>query len=161
MNCNIAILLYIKFTYLIYVLLLTSHFNVYIVLHTSPEPSPYSSHDRIIYCNILSLFSQYMYVIFLYNDFILDHSIHQDLLKCISFPRLPTCVIDKLKMKFTNFTMNMANMHNNAFIHNTGLNEENSLTHLLDAISPDEENEAVLIEHSKYFDDLGFTKCIT
>ena len=47
-------------------------------------------------------------------------------------------------------------MHNNAFIHNTGLNEENSLTHLLDAISPDEENEAVLIEHSKYFDDLGF-----
>ena len=50
----------------------------------------------------------------------------------------------------------MANMHNNAFIHNTGLNEENSLIHLLDAISPDEENEAVLIEHSKYFDDLGF-----
>ena len=42
----------------------------------------------------------------------------------------------------------MANMHNNAFIHNTGLNEENSLIHLLDAISPDEENEAVLIEHS-------------
>ena len=52
--------------------------------------------------------------------------------------------------------MNMANMHINAFIHNTGLNEENSLTHLLDAISPDEENEAVLIEHSQYFDDLGF-----
>ena len=41
-------------------------------------------------------------------------------------------------------------MHNNAYIHNTGLNEENSLTHLLDAISPDEEHEAVLIEHSKY-----------
>ena len=47
-------------------------------------------------------------------------------------------------------------MHNNAFIHNTGLKKENSSTHLLDAISPDEENEAVLIEHSKYFDDLGF-----
>ena len=30
--------------------------------------------------------------------------------------------------------MNMANMLTNAFIHNTGLNEENSLTHLLDAI---------------------------
>ena len=52
--------------------------------------------------------------------------------------------------------MNMANIHNNAFIHNTGLNEENSLTHLQDAISPDEENEAVLIEYFKYFDDLGF-----
>ena len=115
MNCNIDILLYIKFTYLIYVLLLTSHFNyelsdaiktwdlmintnLYIVLHTSPVPSPYSSHDSIIYCNILSIFPQYMYIIFLYNDFILDHSIHQDLLKCISFPRLPTCVIDKLRL---------------------------------------------------------------
>ena len=50
----------------------------------------------------------------------------------------------------------MVNMHNNAFIHNSGLNEANSLTHLLDAISPDEENEAVLIEHSKYFDDFEF-----
>ena len=30
------------------------------------------------------------------------------------------------------------------------------MTYLLDAISPDEENETVLIEHSKYFDDLGF-----
>ena len=36
------------------------------------------------------------------------------------------------------------------------MNEENSLTHLLNSISSDEENEAVLIEHSKYFDDLGF-----
>ena len=35
---------------------------------------------------------------FVYNDFILDHSIHQDLLKCISFPRLPTRVIDKLRL---------------------------------------------------------------
>ena len=55
----------------------------------------------------------------------------------------------------------MANMHTNAFIHNTGLNEENSLTHLLNAISPDEENETVLIKHSKYFDDLDFKKCVT
>ena len=47
-------------------------------------------------------------------------------------------------------------MQNNEFIHDTGLNEENSLTHLLDAVSPDVENEAVLIEHSKYFDDLEF-----
>ena len=30
------------------------------------------------------------------------------------------------------------------------------MTHLLDAISPDEENATVLIEHSKYFNDLGF-----
>ena len=47
-------------------------------------------------------------------------------------------------------------MQNNSFIHDTGLNEKKSLTHLLDAISPDEENETVLIEHSKYFGDLGF-----
>ena len=44
----------------------------------------------------------------------------------------------------------------NQFIHDTGLNEENSLTHLLDTISPGVKNEAVLIEHSKYFDDLEF-----
>ena len=52
----------------------------------------------------------------------------------------------------------MANndIQNNEFIHDTRLNEENSLTHLLDTISPDGENEAVLIEHSKYFDDLEF-----
>ena len=31
-------------------------------------------------------------------------------------------------------------MLNNQFIHDTGLNEENSLTHLLDTISPDVEN---------------------
>ena len=47
-------------------------------------------------------------------------------------------------------------MLNNQFIHDSGLNEENSLTHLLDTISPDVEIEAVLIEHSKYFDDLEF-----
>ena len=28
--------------------------------------------------------------------------------------------------------------------------------HLLDVISPDEEDEAILLEHSKYFDDLSF-----
>ena len=47
-------------------------------------------------------------------------------------------------------------MQNNPFIQDTWLNEKNSLTHLLDAISPDEENETVLIKNSKYFDDLGF-----
>ena len=42
-------------------------------------------------------------------------------------------------------------MLNNQFIHDTGLNEENSHLHLLDTISPDVENEAVLIEHSIYW----------
>ena len=32
----------------------------------------------------------------------------------------------------------MANMQTNSFIHDTGLNEENSLTHLLNSISSDE-----------------------
>ena len=40
----------------------------------------------------------------------------------------------------------MAN--SNGFIHNTGPTEENSLIHLLDAISPQEENEADIIEQS-------------
>ena len=47
--------------------------------------------------------------------------------------------------------MIMANR--NSFIHNTGLTEENSLVYLLDAISPQEENEADTIEHSKYYED--------
>ena len=47
-------------------------------------------------------------------------------------------------------------MQNNEFIHDTGLNEKNSLTHLLDAKGPVVENEAVLIEYFKYFDDLKF-----
>ena len=48
----------------------------------------------------------------------------------------------------------MAN--SNSFIHNTGLNKENSLTHLLDAISPDMENEVDLVQSSKYYDDENF-----
>ena len=50
--------------------------------------------------------------------------------------------------------MIMAN--NNSFIHNTGLNKKNSLTHLLDAISPEMENEIKLIHPSKYYDDEDF-----
>ena len=42
------------------------------------------------------------------------------------------------------------------FIHNTTLTEENSLVHLLDAIIHQEENEADIIEHSKYYDDIDF-----
>ena len=45
----------------------------------------------------------------------------------------------------------MAN--SNSFIHNTGLNKENSLTHLLDAISPNMENEVDLMQSLKYYDD--------
>ena len=41
----------------------------------------------------------------------------------------------------------MAN--HNSFIHNTGLTEENSLVHLLDTLSPLEDNEADVIEHSR------------
>ena len=37
-----------------------------------------------------------------------------------------------------------------------GLNEENSLSHLLDHISPEIENETTLIEHSKYYNDVEF-----
>ena len=50
----------------------------------------------------------------------------------------------------------MANIQTNSFIHNTGLNEENSLSHLIDAISPDSENKSTLIEHSKYYGDTVF-----
>ena len=50
--------------------------------------------------------------------------------------------------------MIMAN--NNSFIHGTGLNKENSLTHLLDVISPEIENEIDLIKSSKYYDDEDF-----
>ena len=50
----------------------------------------------------------------------------------------------------------MANAYTNSFIHNMGLNEKNSLPHLLDRISPEMENEASLIEHSKYYNDVEF-----
>ena len=50
----------------------------------------------------------------------------------------------------------MANAYTNSFIHNMGLNEKNSLPHLLDRISPEIENEASLIEHSKYYNDVEF-----
>ena len=54
--------------------------------------------------------------------------------------------------------MIMAN--SNSFIHNTGLTKENSLVHLLHAISPQEENEADIIEHSKYYDDKDFNNAL-
>ena len=50
----------------------------------------------------------------------------------------------------------MANVYTNSFIHNMGLNEKNLLPHLLDCISPEMENEASLIEHSKYYNDVEF-----
>ena len=55
---------------------------------------------------------------------------------------------------FTCRTTIMANTYTNSFIHNIGLNEENSLSHLLDKISPEIENETDLLEHSKYYNDL-------
>ena len=53
-------------------------------------------------------------------------------------------------------TTTMANRYTNSFIHNIGLNEENSLSHLLDKISPEIENETDLLEHSKYHNDVDF-----
>ena len=41
----------------------------------------------------------------------------------------------------------------NSFIHNIGLNENNSMSHLLETISPDMEDESNIIEESKYYDD--------
>ena len=38
--------------------------------------------------------------------------------------------------------------NHNSFIHNTGLTEENSLVHLLDTLSPLEDNEADVINES-------------
>ena len=49
--------------------------------------------------------------------------------------------------------MTMAYIQTNSFIHNTGLNEENSLSHLINAMSPDFKNESTLIEHSRYYGD--------
>ena len=37
-----------------------------------------------------------------------------------------------------------------------GLDEENLLSHLLDQISPQIENETTVIEHSKYYNDVEF-----
>ena len=57
---------------------------------------------------------------------------------------------------FTCRTKIMANTYTNSFIHNIGLNEENSLSHLLNKISPEIENETDLLEHSKYYNDADF-----
>ena len=50
----------------------------------------------------------------------------------------------------------MANMHTNSFLLNIGLTEENSLSHLLDQICPEIENETNLLKHSKYYNDVDF-----
>ena len=50
----------------------------------------------------------------------------------------------------------MTNTYTNSCIHNIGLNEKNSLSHLLDRISPEIKNETDLIEHSKYYNDVDF-----
>ena len=44
----------------------------------------------------------------------------------------------------------------NSFIHYIGLNENNSLSHLLETISPDMEDESNIIERSKFYDDTDF-----
>ena len=58
---------------------------------------------------------------------------------------------------FTCRTTIMANTYyTNSFIHNIGLNEENSLSHLLDKISAEIDNETDLLEHSSYYNDDDF-----
>ena len=47
----------------------------------------------------------------------------------------------------------------NSFICKMGLNEKDSLPHLLDRISPEIQNEANLIKHSKYYNDVGLVMC--
>ena len=54
----------------------------------------------------------------------------------------------------------MANAYTNPFIHNIGLNEKNSLSHLLDHISPEIDNETTPIEHSKYYNDVEFKSAL-
>ena len=49
----------------------------------------------------------------------------------------------------------MANAYTNPF-NNLRLDEENSLSLLLDQISPKPENETTVIEHSKYYNDVEF-----
>ena len=44
----------------------------------------------------------------------------------------------------------MVNIQSNLFIHNTVLNKENSLAQLIDATSPDSENDSTIIGHSKF-----------
>ena len=46
--------------------------------------------------------------------------------------------------------------NHNSFIHNIGLNENNSSSHLLETITPDMEDESNIIEQSKYYDDTDF-----
>ena len=53
----------------------------------------------------------------------------------------------------------MTNLQINLFIHNTELNEENQLMHLVNAIRPDGEYEAILLEHSTYFNDFSCIIC--
>ena len=44
----------------------------------------------------------------------------------------------------------------NSFMCNAGLTDSNSLTHLINRISPELENEVDLIEQSNYYDDTTF-----
>ena len=67
---------------------------------------------------------------------------------------ISTCVQATILLIYTCHIMIMAN--NNSFIYNTGLNRENSLTHLLYVISPEIENEIDLIKSSKCYDDKDF-----
>ena len=52
--------------------------------------------------------------------------------------------------------MIMAIEYVNSFNHYIALNGKNSLTHLLDQISPEIENETDLIKHSKYYNYIDF-----
>ena len=44
------------------------------------------------------------------------------------------------------------------FIHNTGLSKDNSLVHLIDSLNENMEEEISMIEHSRYYEDVGFAR---
>ena len=72
-------------------------YNLYI-LHTTPDPFPISSHDSITNCANVIISHQYMYILCLNDDLVLNYLTHQDLLKCMSYSRQIACDVDNLML---------------------------------------------------------------
>ena len=123
-------------------------FIIYYILHITPLPIPTLWHDNNYnYCYILKRIWKNDYILIISLLMHLHINIVPRYLTCVNWCVIYTC-------------HNMITANSNSFIHNTGLTEENSLVHLLDAISPQEENEADIIEHSKYYDDKDFNNAL-
>ena len=137
-------------TYLMYI----NSFFYNCTLHIIPPPSPLACHGIYFNCPIIihPLYFAFWYIHIHFMKASLRFLIDNQLCNEHHYSPHYVSYVNYFHLPYYDY----GNTYTNSFIHNISLNEENSLSHLLDKISPEIENETALLEHSNYYKDADF-----